>query len=232
MSYRPVVLEHAAAKLLEAGYKAEEVQSAKFDVQAQLQSVYDMGRGVRTCSACPLQAECNIPAVAGMGPWNAPLMIIGDGPGEDDAQLGAPMIGATGQLLTLILSKLGVDRRDVYLTNAVKCHSKRQLTFEEVAECSHHLFNELAYVRPRVILAMGNRALRIMTSDPEAMISKNRGKWLTEQSASAIPFMATYNLGHLFHQEGAKLLQVKKEIFADVKEACIKADLIREVVTA
>lgn len=227
MTYSPApVLEAASNKLIQSGYKQEEVIGALWDVRNQLENMYAISGAVRSCNACPLRAGCGHTPVAGMGPITAPLMIVGESPGEDDARLSAPFAGAAGQVLTIILNKFGIQRNQVYITNIVKCSSKESLSFEDTLNCNHHFVNELATVQPKVILSMGNIPLRILADDPDLKIGQVRGKKFNEQSAYAIPVIPTFNPGYLFHHEGPQLVSLKKQMWEDIKTALQEAKLI------
>src|SRR5688572_15883770 len=74
----------------------------------------------KVCNRCPLRATCN-QVVPGLGPADAKLMLIGEGPGSDEDILGEPFVGLCGQLLTKLLTEAGLSREGIYITNTVKC---------------------------------------------------------------------------------------------------------------
>lgn len=112
---------------------------------------------VRSCTRCPLgQARTNL--VFGEGRVPADLMLIGEAPGEVEDQTGRPFVGPAGQLLTTILESAEISREEVYITNVVKCRppGNRVPTREEMAACWEWLSAQIALVRPKIIVTLGN----------------------------------------------------------------------------
>ena len=128
------------------------------------------------CVKCGLAAERNS-VVFGMGHPKAALMFVGEGPGaEEDAQ-GLPFVGRSGKLLDQLLKEeMGLERESVYITNVVKCRppGNRDPKPEEIAECSPYLQQQLAHIRPRVIVTLGNPATKTMLQTTTG-ITKLRG---------------------------------------------------------
>lgn len=128
------------------------------------------------CVKCGLAAERNN-VVFGMGHPKAALMFVGEGPGaEEDAQ-GLPFVGRSGKLLDQLLKEeMGLERESVYITNVVKCRppGNRDPKPEEIAECSPYLQQQLAHIRPRVIVTLGNPATKTMLQTATG-ITKLRG---------------------------------------------------------
>ena len=115
---------------------------------------------IRACTACPLHAT-RTQAVPGYGPVTARIMAVGEAPGETEDREGKPFVGAAGQLLTRLLQEVGLDRRDIYITNTLKCRppANRDPGQSEVDACSHFLDEQVEMLRPDVILVLGRHAL-------------------------------------------------------------------------
>lgn len=115
---------------------------------------------IRACNACPLHAT-RTQAVPGYGPVTARIMAVGEAPGETEDREGKPFVGAAGQLLTRLLQEVGLDRRDIYITNTLKCRppGNRDPEQAEVDACSHFLDEQIAMLQPDVILVLGRHAL-------------------------------------------------------------------------
>ena len=115
---------------------------------------------IRACTACPLHAT-RTQAVPGYGPVTARIMAVGEAPGETEDREGKPFVGAAGQLLTRLLQGVGLDRRDIYITNTLKCRppGNRDPEQSEVDACSHFLDEQIAMLQPDVILVLGRHAL-------------------------------------------------------------------------
>ena len=116
------------------------------------------------CTLCELGDGCNNPCLWGEGNPNAKLMLVGEAPGHAEDIQGAPFRGMAGKLLNNILDRLGIDRKDLYLTNVIKCHpcfiklptgKKLKVLIDA---CRVYLDEEIATVKPKVILALGATA--------------------------------------------------------------------------
>src|SRR3954462_10567368 len=116
----------------------------------------------RDCKACPLW-QTGTQTVFGEGPPDAPLMLVGEQPGDQEDKEGRPFVGPAGRLLDRALEEAGIDRSAAYLTNAVKhfkweargtrrIHAKP--TWSEVMACRPWLDAELEHVRPKVLVAL------------------------------------------------------------------------------
>ena len=119
-----------------------------------------LSHNIESCQACGLAAGCRR-KVPGQGDPHAPLMLIGEGPGEQEDRQGLAFVGPAGQLLTRMLAAISLPRDRVYICNVVKCRppNNRQPTPEEMAACLLHLRGQVALVRPRVILLLGATAV-------------------------------------------------------------------------
>ena len=135
------------------------------------------------CRRCPLHANAT-QTVFGEGPVPCAVMLVGEQPGDREDIEGHPFVGPAGRMLDTALSAAGVDRRAVYVTNAVKHfknepRGKRRLhkrpTAGEIDACKWWLDKELALVRPEVIVALGASAARAVVGRPVG-IEATRGK--------------------------------------------------------
>jgi len=127
---------------------------------ATTEEVLELHGRVRACTSCPLHLT-RIQAVPGYGPVTARVMAVGEAPGESEDREGKPFVGAAGRLLTSLLESVGLDRRDIYITNIVKCRPPRNRDPEpaEVEACSPFLDEQIALLQPDVILLLGRHAL-------------------------------------------------------------------------
>jgi DNA polymerase len=138
-----------------------------------------------SCRRCPLWRHAT-QTVFGEGPSHTPLMLVGEQPGNSEDLAGRPFVGPAGQILDQALHAAGIDREDVYLTNAVK-HFKNEPRGKhrlhkkpntgEVEACRWWLDQELELVRPRLTVALGATAAAALLRHP-VTITRTRGRLL------------------------------------------------------
>lgn len=162
------------------------------------------------CMKCGLgKTRTNI--VIERGSRTAPLMLIGEGPGEQEDKQGKPFVGAAGKLLDLLLSALMFDEEDYYICNVVKCRppGNRAPTDDEALNCLPWLRNQTALVRPRIIVCMGATAMKYII-DKNAKISQIRGQWIERKGYWIMP---TFHPAALLRDASKKPL-----MFEDMKK--------------
>jgi DNA polymerase len=139
----------------------------------------------RACQDCPLWANAT-QTVFGAGDPHARVMLVGEQPGDEEDKKGLPFVGPAGKLLNRALEAAGVDREQLYVTNAVK-HFKWQLRGKrrlhktpaqrEVDACHQWLEREIATVKPKVVVALGATAARAVISK-DFKVSLQRGQFV------------------------------------------------------
>ena len=119
----------------------------------------DLKKKYSTCSKCELSKTRN-KFVYGNGNTNAKLMLIGEGPGAEEDKTGNVFVGRAGQLLTKMLNAINLDRKDIYITNIVKCRppGNRNPLPEEKNACIGYLYEQIAIIKPKLILLLGKVA--------------------------------------------------------------------------
>lgn len=184
-------------------------------------------QNIQCCDACGLAAGCR-QKVMGQGDPHAPLMLIGEGPGEQEDKQGLAFVGPAGQLLTRMLAAINLPRERVYICNVVKCRptNNRQPTPEERAACLAHLRGQVALVRPKVIVLLGATAVSAVLG-PELRITRCRGQWFDRRGTQII---ATYHPSALLRDPAKKrdawedLKRVRKRL----RELALYPDLLKE----
>lgn len=158
-------------------------------------------RQVEACTMCPLCRNIRH-KVPGQGDPHAPLMLIGEGPGQVEDEEGLAFVGPAGQLLTRMLSAISLPRDRVYICNIVKCRPPNNRVPEEAeAEaCKLHLRMQVALVRPKVIVLLGSTAAR-NTIGPEVRITRDRGRWYERKGVWMMP---TYHPSALLRDASKK----------------------------
>jgi len=172
-----------------------------------------------SCTNCSLGASrTNI--VIGRGNRNAPLMLVGEGPGEQEDQQGLPFVGPAGKLLDLLMDALMIREEDYYIANIVKCRPPaNRIPLEEEAEkCLPYLRNQVALIKPKIIVCLGATAMKYIVSK-DARITQIRGKWIERKGYWIMP---------TFHP-AALLRDVSKRVpmWDDFKKVKRKLDEIR-----
>lgn len=132
-------------------------------------------RNCRNCTLC--QTRNNV--VFGVGPKNADIMFIGEGPGEQEDLQGEPFVGAAGKLLDDMLSIIDLGRHNCYIANIVKCRppKNRDPQEDEQRACIDYLRNQVALIRPKIIVCLGRIAAKKLI-DPDYRITREHGQWI------------------------------------------------------
>jgi DNA polymerase len=162
------------------------------------------------CHLCQLsKSRTNV--VFGEGNTNADLMFVGEAPGSNEDSTGKPFTGRSGELLTKMIEKvLLIRREDVYITNIVKCRPRdnAEPTPIEAHTCQPYLLKQIELIQPKFIVALGATAYHYLTGD-ETNISKVRGTIHKQDGYTLIP---TYHPSYLLRNPSAK-----KDVFEDLK---------------
>jgi uracil-DNA glycosylase family 4 len=162
------------------------------------------------CTRCRLHEQRN-KIVFGAGNPRAELVFVGEGPGHDEDVQGLPFVGRAGKLLTQMIEAMGLERKDVYICNVVKCRppENRKPEDDEVATCSPYLYRQLAVIAPKAIVCLGGVAAQTLlkTKDP---ISRFRGNWFDFRNTK---LLATYHPAYLLRNPSAK-----SEVWKDLQK--------------
>jgi uracil-DNA glycosylase family 4 len=169
------------------------------------------------CTRCKLSTgRKNI--VFGEGNPKAAILFVGEGPGYEEDQQGRPFVGAAGQLLTDIIVKgMKLRREDVYICNIVKCRppDNRNPEPDEIKSCEPFLTKQFQAIKPKVIIALGNVAVKTLLNTKEGITSL-RGRWQTYQG---IPLMPTFHPAYLLRNPADKKL-----VWEDIKKVIAKME--------
>jgi len=153
------------------------------------------------CTRCKLHKHRHS-IVFGDGNPKAELVFVGEGPGADEDAQGLPFVGRAGKLLTQMIEAMGLQRKDVYICNVVKCRPPENRTPEEdeVSTCSPFLLRQLEVIAPKVIVCLGAVAAKMLLKTNRG-ISHFRGEWLEYRGSK---LMATYHPAYLLRNPNAK----------------------------
>ena len=136
----------------------------------------------------------------GQGNPHPELVFVGEGPGEDEDAQGLAFVGRAGQLLTRMIIAMGLTREEVWIGNVVKCRppDNRVPEPDEMAACLPFLREQLAVLKPKVIVALGATAVKGLVNT-QTGITKLRGHWL---NFAEIPLMPTFHPAYLIRGGG------------------------------
>jgi len=174
-----------------------------------------------TCVKCSLSTtRKNV--VFGRGNPNSKLFVVGEGPGQQEDQLGLAFVGRAGKMLDSVFLSVGIDtNEDCYISNIVKCRppNNRKPLANEVKECLPWLNEQIELIKPKVIVLAGSTAVQSYLNINEP-ISKLRGKWIVKEDIKYMPiFHPSYLLRNPSKEKGKPkwltwqdLKKVKKEI--------------------
>jgi uracil-DNA glycosylase family 4 len=180
--------------------------SASVSIPAGIYDDLDtLTRHCRSCQRCGLAAgRTNV--VVSRGNPDAHIMIVGEGPGQQEDEQGLPFVGKSGQLLEKILAAVRLDtEKDVYICNVVKCRppGNRTPTAEESNACKGYLLEQIRLVDPQIILMTGATAMKGLTGEKRG-ITKVRGQWMEWEGRLCMPiFHPAYLLRNQSRQKGS-----------------------------
>lgn len=181
---------------------------------------------VRSCDRCPL-AAARTNAVFGEGDPGAELVFIGEAPGRDEDLSGRPFVGRAGELLTKMISAMGLTRRQVFICNMLKCRppNNRTPTPDEVAACWDYLVRQLQIIAPKVIVTMGNPATKGLLSTTTG-ITRMRGNWQQlpdiGDGLAGIPVMPTFHPAYLLRYYNQ---QTRSQVWSDIQKVMTRLGL-------
>ena len=155
------------------------------------------------------------------GNINSKIMIVGEGPGEKEDEIGKPFVGDAGHLLNKMLSAININRESVYITNVVNFRppNNRKPTSAEINRYSIHLRDHILIINPKILIIMGSTAMEALVGN-NIKISKDRGKWkeiiIKNKTFTSI---ITFHPAYLLRQPDQK-----KYSWSDLKEIRKKID--------
>ena len=193
-------------------------------------SLSTVRQAAEDCTACHLYKRAT-QTVFGGGPKKAPIMLVGEQPGDYEDVAGKPFVGPAGKIMDRALEEAGIDRKKVYVTNAVKHfkwepRGKRRIhqkpNSREVAACRPWLEAELRLVKPKLLVVLGSTAGQAIFG-PSFRVTRERGKVLSSKFASKV--VATVHPSSLLRQpdEESRHREYKRFV-ADLRVALKAAD--------
>ncbi len=185
----------------------------------------ELHRRIESCTKCELcnTRHCTVP---GEGPIDSRVVIIGEGPGQEEDESGKPFVGKAGRLLTDILEKGGgIDRRSLYITNMVKCRppANRNPKPEEISACRDFLEAQLLLIHPDIVVTMGNVPTQPLLNTKQGITSL-RGQW---QDWRGIKLFPMFHPSYLLRNESKAVGSPRYLMWQDVKELKAEIDKLK-----
>lgn len=193
-------------------------------MQRALADLPDYSGGPEACRRCDIWRHAT-QAVLGQGPASASIMLVGEQPGDEEDLRGKPFVGPAGRVLDEALRTAGLERSELYVTNAVKHfkwqpRGKRRLhkrpDASEVAACNHWLNTEVSQVKPRIIVALGASALRAVAGLTDSIESARQ---LQIPHASGAQIVCTYHPSAILRADPANADQLRSHLIGDLRRA-------------
>jgi DNA polymerase len=171
---------------------------------------------VNQCTKCPLSLS-RTRAVPGEGSPGARVVVVGEGPGRNEDLEGRPFVGAAGKELERLLMEAGLKRDGVYITNVVKCRppENRRPTSGEADACDPYLQRQLALIRPKIVVLLGDSALKRFL--PGESLGRVHGKLLEKERFSLFP---TYHPAAILYNRALEI--VIKEDFKKLEKILVE----------
>ena len=170
------------------------------DSAKKINTLSDLFEKYKACQKCALgKTRKNL--VFGRGLSNPPVMFIGEGPGAEEDTQGEPFVGRAGRLLTKMISAIGIERADVYITNIVKCRppDNRNPTPAEISCCFPIIKQQIEILNPKLIVTLGNIPTKTLIPDLPG-ITKARGKIYQYEKWTVLP---TFHPSYLLRNRSA-----------------------------
>src|SRR5947199_7050715 len=191
-------------------------------------SLSTVREAARNCTACNLYKRAT-QTVFGEGPKKAPMMLVGEQPGDYEDVAGKPFVGPAGKIMDRALEEAGIDRKEVYVTNAVKHfkwepRGKRRIhqkpNSREIAACRPWLEAELRLVKPKLLVCLGATAAQAVFG-PSFRVTRKRGKVLSSKLAPRV--LATVHPSSLLRQPDEASREREYKHFVSDFRAAVRA---------
>ena len=211
----------SAKGVQDQGLKTETAKAAGTAVPKQKSDhpvLVEIAQRIAVCHKCVL-GKTRTNTVPGQGHAHPEVMFVGEGPGEDEDLQGLAFVGRAGQLLTRMIIRMGLTREEVFIGNIVKCRppGNRAPLPDEMAACLPYLREQVAVLRPKVIVCLGGTAVKGLLNN-QTGITRLRGQW---QRYEGIDVMPTYHPSYLLRGGGedkARWWEVWEDLVAVLKK--------------
>ncbi len=185
-------------------------------------TIEDVRAEAIVCCRCDL-CYSRTHVVFGEGPSDARLMMVGEGPGQEEDKLAYPFVGRAGQYLTRLVQEVGMRREDIWVTNIVRCRPctrqdsvlrNRTPQADEIKACDMWMAAEYRFVDPELVLCLGGAPAQALISK-SFRIREGRGRWHEGRNGKATA--ATYHPAYVFRLRGDDRRSVESQMLADLE---------------
>jgi DNA polymerase len=186
---------------------------SSLDLSSNTSELFELATTVNNCRACSLH-KTRQNTVFGDGSTSAECLFVGEAPGAEEDRRGMPFVGRAGQLLNAMISALGLERDQTYITNVLKCRppENRDPLGEEVRSCETYLHQQIELLGPKLIIALGRFAAQSLLKS-SLPIGKLRGTHHSYEPFG-IPLIATYHPAYLLRSP-----LEKRKVWSDLRLA-------------
>ena len=146
-------------------------------------SIDELNTAINACQKCPLHLT-RVNAVPGEGPAHAEILFIGEAPGKNEDEQARPFVGRAGNLLDQLLASAGIDRRNIFITNVLKCRppDNRDPTLEEITACQPWLEQQMEALNPTLVIPLGRHSTARFLAfkkigDIRGQLRRSRDRW-------------------------------------------------------
>lgn len=193
--------------------------------EARSAALAELKSQILACTRCSHLVASRHSVVFGVGDPEAKILFVGEAPGADEDLCGEPFVGKAGELLTKIITAMGLTRDTVFIANILKCRpdtpgqssGNRKPTADEMATCFPWLERQIDLIQPRVMVALGATAVEGLLGKGAAGITQLRGSW---QVHRGIPLMPTYHPAYLLRNQA---LSEKRKVWEDMLQVLERA---------
>ncbi|HEY6737101.1 MAG TPA: uracil-DNA glycosylase [Candidatus Saccharimonadia bacterium] len=159
----------------------------------------EIAESIQTDNVCPHLRATATQLVFGVGSPTAEIMFVGEAPGKNEDLQGEPFVGAAGKFLNEMLASIGLERKDIYISNIVKYRppDNRDPTPEEIEAFKPYLLRQIAVIKPKLVVFLGRHSMNVFL--PELKISQAHGQPVRKNGQVYLPLFhpaaALYNGG-------------------------------------
>jgi len=230
-----IKMEHAVEKASFATTAASPIKLSTYapnlSISEKAKALQELAEALRSCPICAKLFQHKKKTIFGLGEPDADIVFVGEAIGLEEDELGEPFVGKAGQMLTKMITAMGLSRDQVYLTTLVKFRpdmpagskQDRKPTAEEIKASLPFLASQLNILKPKVIVCLGTTVLEALLNIDKATVAGLRGNFLDYEG---VPLMPTFHPGYLLTHSSNEdkraawedLLKVMKKVGLPISE--------------